>query len=87
MTLSVVVDPIRCDAFGYCAELLPERVRLDEWGYPVVDDMSVNGHLVDAAAAAARECPRRALLLVRTIERASPDEANKANEASEEGPR
>ena len=37
VALSLRVDPVACDAFGYCAELLPERVTLDEWGYPVVD--------------------------------------------------
>ena len=31
------VDPVACDAYGFCAELLPERITLDEWGYPVVD--------------------------------------------------
>ena len=30
------VDPILCDAFGYCAELIPEVVSLDDWGYPIV---------------------------------------------------
>lgn len=31
------VDPIACEAHGLCAELLPERIELDEWGYPVLD--------------------------------------------------
>ena len=30
------VDPIACDGFGHCAELAPELVGLDEWGYPVL---------------------------------------------------
>ena len=62
-TLRIVVDPIACDAFGYCAELLPERVALDEWGYPVVDGTPLDAALVSVARAAARACPRRALLL------------------------
>ena len=37
VALRVRVDPVACEAYGYCAELLPERVTLDEWGYPVVD--------------------------------------------------
>jgi len=57
------VDPVACDAYGYCAELLPERVTLDEWGYPVVDGTPVEPSLVDLATRAAAECPRRALLL------------------------
>jgi ferredoxin len=32
------VDPIACHAHGLCADLLPELVDLDEWGYPVLTD-------------------------------------------------
>ena len=59
------VDPVACDAYGYCAELLPERVTLDEWGYPRVDGTPVDGALVELATRAAAECPRRAVLLER----------------------
>jgi ferredoxin len=31
------VNPIDCTGHGVCAELLPELVSLDEWGYPIVD--------------------------------------------------
>jgi ferredoxin len=61
--LRLRVDPVACDAFGYCAELLPERVTLDEWGYPVVDGAPVPRDLVVLATRAAAECPRRALHL------------------------
>jgi len=30
------VDPIACTAFGMCAELFPEGVVLDDWGYPLL---------------------------------------------------
>jgi len=60
------VDPVACYAFGYCAELLPERVTLDEWGYPVVDGRPIGPHLLELATRAAAECPRRALHLERT---------------------
>lgn len=59
------VDPVACDAYGYCAELLPERVTLDEWGYPIVDGTPVETDLVALATRAAAECPRRAVLLER----------------------
>ncbi len=59
------VDPIACDAFGYCAELLPEMVWLDEWGYPVIDEAPVPPHLLEEARAAVRACPRKALALHR----------------------
>lgn len=63
VALRVRVDPVACEAFGYCAELLPERVTLDEWGYPVVDGSPIGADLVDLAHRAAAECPRRALLV------------------------
>ena len=57
------VDPVACDAYGYCAELLPERVTLDEWGYPIVDGTAVDPSLVELATRAVASCPRRALAL------------------------
>lgn len=57
------VNPIACDAHGLCAELLPEVVELDEWGYPVVRD-TVPDHLLDLARRAVAACPTLALSLV-----------------------
>jgi ferredoxin len=59
----LVVDPIACDAFGHCAELLPELITLDEWGYPIIAPGDVPPGLLALAKAAVRACPRRALLL------------------------
>ena len=36
MAVRLRVDPIMCDGFGHCAELAPELVALDEWGYPIL---------------------------------------------------
>lgn len=58
------VDPVACDAYGYCAELLPELIGRDEWGYPVLADHTVPARLIDLARRAVADCPRRALLLV-----------------------
>lgn len=63
--LRLRVDPVACDAYGYCAELLPERVTLDEWGYPIVDGRPVESELVALATRAATACPRRAVHLER----------------------
>ncbi len=63
VALRLRVDPVACDAYGFCAELLPERITLDEWGYPIVDGTPVEPSLVALATRAAAECPRRALLL------------------------
>jgi ferredoxin len=57
------VNPIDCVAHGICAELLPERVRLDEWGYPVLADGELEPELIDHARRAADACPTLALLL------------------------
>ncbi len=59
----VRVDPIRCDAFGMCAELLPERITLDDWGYPIIDPRPLPVHLDDLARRAVAACPRAALAL------------------------
>lgn len=60
------VDPISCRAHGLCAELLPELVALDEWGYPILPDGTstpVPPALATAAKAAAAACPTLALRL------------------------
>jgi ferredoxin len=58
------VDPVACDAYGYCAELLPELIGVDEWGYPIVPAAAVPAHLLGLARKAVADCPRRALALV-----------------------
>jgi ferredoxin len=63
LTARLRVDPVACDAFGHCAELAPELIWLDEWGYPVVDDRPVPAELLGVADTAVRACPRKALLL------------------------
>jgi len=69
MSTTIRVNPITCEAYGYCAELIPELVTLDEWGYPIVDGTPVPPHLVELARHAARECPRRSFLVERAADR------------------
>jgi ferredoxin len=57
------VDPIACDGRGLCAELLPERVVLDEWGYPIVDATPIPPALERHAQHAVAACPLLALRL------------------------
>jgi ferredoxin len=64
--MSLQLNPIRCAAHGLCADLLPERIELDEWGYPIVDAGEVPADLLAHARRAARACPTRALVLTRT---------------------
>ena len=50
-----------------CAELLPERIALDDWGYPVVDGKPLEPTLIENAKRAAAACPTFALLLERMM--------------------
>jgi len=61
----VRVNAIACDGHGICAELVPERIALDEWGYPIIDPEPVSGQLERHARRAVAECPAAALLLTR----------------------
>lgn len=57
------VDWPACRAHGLCAELLPELVGLDEWGYPVLTG-EVSDPLLEHARRAVAGCPTLALRLV-----------------------
>jgi ferredoxin len=57
------VDPIACDGRGLCAEVLPELITLDDWGFPIIDDGSAPARLRAAANEAVRLCPKLALRL------------------------
>jgi hypothetical protein len=57
------VNPIECEAHGLCAELFPERISLDEWGYPIVDPRPIQRELEAHAQAAVAACPVLALKL------------------------
>jgi ferredoxin len=63
---SLVVDRIKCDGRGLCAELLPELIRLDDWGYPIVNSDSVPDHLLPLAQRAVEDCPVLAIALRRS---------------------
>jgi ferredoxin len=60
------VNPINCTGHGVCAELLPELISVDEWGYPIVDRRPVPSALERDARRAVAACPALALKLLRT---------------------
>ncbi len=64
-TFSLRVNWIACDAHGLCAELFPERISLDEWGYPIIDPTPIPPQLETHARRACDACPTLALLLER----------------------
>ncbi|HET8978686.1 MAG TPA: ferredoxin [Solirubrobacteraceae bacterium] len=61
--MHIEIDPIKCEAHGLCAELLPERITLDEWGYPLIDATPIPAGLEDLARRAVNACPTLALRL------------------------
>ncbi|MBV9309762.1 MAG: ferredoxin [Solirubrobacterales bacterium] len=63
MSAKLRVNPIACEAHGLCYELLPELIRPDDWGYPVIDHAEVPPELLDLAKRAVDACPTLALLL------------------------
>ena len=65
MSKQLRLDPIACDGHGLCAELFPERIRLDDWGVPIVGNADVPGTLEKHARRAAAACPKQALRLQR----------------------
>ena len=60
--MKLKVDMIACDGRGLCAEVLPELITLDDWGFPIIG-RRVPGGLEDQAEEAVRLCPRLALRL------------------------
>lgn len=57
------VDPVACTGHGLCAEVFPEWITFDDWGYPIIDGRPVPEALLDHARRAAAVCPKLALLV------------------------
>jgi ferredoxin len=70
-TPRLAIDRIRCDGYGMCAELLPELIELDDWGYPVVRSASVPADLEALARRAVAVCPVLAIKLTAEARRAT----------------
>jgi ferredoxin len=65
MRTRIAVNPITCDGHGLCAELLPELISIDDWGYPILQSNEVPDHLRALARRARDACPTLALILER----------------------
>jgi ferredoxin len=65
MNIRLKVNPIACTGYGICAELLPELVDLDEWGYPIINPDPIPSSLQALARRAVTDCPALALRLQR----------------------
>lgn len=66
MKRKLVVDPILCDGRGLCAELVPERITLDDWGFPIVDPSPLSRSEQREARRAVQLCPALALRIEST---------------------
>ena len=64
MSMKMEINPIACAGHGLCADLLPELIELDEWGYPIIADRVPND-LAVLARRAVNACPTLALRLTR----------------------
>ena len=62
---AITIDRIRCDGHGHWAELLPELIRLDDWGYPIIASGPVPKQLSAHAKRAVATCPVLAFALRR----------------------
>lgn len=71
MSARLSIDWIACDGRGLCAELAPELIEQDEWGYPLVLGDSVPDDLQKAARRAVRACPTMALRLESSVRNGS----------------
>lgn len=62
--LAFAVDRIRCDGYGLCAEMLPELISLDDWGYPILRRGAIHDDLEVLARRTVEACPVLALRIV-----------------------
>lgn len=63
MSERLVVNPILCTGHGVCAELVPELIEMDPWGYPIVSRAELTDDLTGHARRAITSCPALALLI------------------------
>ena len=71
VSASLRVNPIACEGHGLCAELFPERISLDDWGFPLVDPSPLPPALAGHARRAVAACPTLALRLVGAVPKAA----------------
>jgi ferredoxin len=69
MSRHLSVNPIACKRHGICAELLPELISLDDWGYPIIDPRPIPSSHVAHVRRPVAACPTVALLTQQLTER------------------
>lgn len=58
------IDWILCDGYSLCADLAPEVIDLDEWGYPIIRPGAIAASELKDVKRAVDSCPMSALTLV-----------------------
>jgi ferredoxin len=71
------LDFVACSGHGLCADLLPELVEIDEWGFPILRGDAVDPDLLPLARRAVRACPTLALRLLKTSDPTPHGKANR----------
>jgi len=66
VTVRLHLDFAACSGHGLCADLLPELVEIDEWGFPILRADAVDPALLPLARRAVRSCPTLALRLLKS---------------------
>jgi len=75
------LNPVACAGHGACAELLPELISLDEWGYPVLAPGPVPAGLARRARRAVAACPALALAMESAADSAYSEETQSQHRA------
>ena len=57
------IDWTRCHGHGLCAEMLPDRIGIDDWGFPIIRRSSVGAGEIENARRTVAVCPALALRL------------------------
>jgi len=64
MIVRLRVNPITCEAHGMCAELFPEWIELDDWGYPIIRPAANDPEHEEHRKRAVAACPALALRII-----------------------
>ena len=75
------LNPVACAGHGACAELLPEVISLDEWGYPLLAPGPVPAGLARRARRAVAACPALALTIAGSADSAHSEETQSQGRA------
>ena len=67
--MKLEVDWTRCDGHGLCSQLLPDRIGLDEWGFPLISTAPIRSGEQTRIRRAIGVCPALALCVAESTER------------------